>query len=33
MAAPERARKYAGWQRAVAAVLQVAKDQPQGTAS
>jgi glycerol kinase len=29
----ERERKYAGWKRSVAAVLQIAKDQPQGTNS
>ncbi len=33
MAATERERKYAGWKRSVAAVLQIAKDQPQGTSS
>jgi glycerol kinase len=30
MTSTERERKYAGWKRSVAAVLQVAKDQPQG---
>jgi len=30
MSGTERERKYMGWKRAVAAVLQVAKDQPQG---
>ena len=33
MASAERDRRYAGWKRSVAAVLQVAKDQPQGTTS
>jgi glycerol kinase len=33
MVATERERKYAGWKRSVSAVLQVAKDQPQGTSS
>ena len=33
MSGDERQRKYAGWKRAVAAVLHLAKDQPQGTTS